>query len=91
MNYLERYRNGEHAQVWAELQALGARVRQEPYLADAEAVAAETMRRVRRNCERIVARLNVLGYVFGTYPDGTRRSYAAGSGLVTPMDAETNQ
>lgn len=77
MNYLERYRNGEHAQVWAELQALGERVRQEPYLADAEAVAAETMRRVRRNCERIVARLNVLGYVFGTYPDGTRRSYAA--------------
>lgn len=77
MNYLERYRNGEHAQVWAELQALGAGVREAQYLPHAEAVAAETMRRVRRNCERLVARLNALGYVFGTYPDGTRRSYPA--------------
>lgn len=75
MNYLERYQNGEYEQVWKELQSLGADVRNEPYLSQAQAVAAETMRRVRRNCEKIVSRLQKMGYVFGTFPDGTRRSY----------------
>lgn len=75
MNYLQRYQNGEHEQVWQELQSLGATVREEPYYTQAQEVAAETMRRVRRNCERIVSRLQKLGYVFGTFPDGTRRSY----------------
>ena len=75
MNYLERYQNGEHEQVWQELQALGAAVRNEPYHSQAQAVATETMRRVRRNCERIISRLRTLGYVFGTFPDGTRRPY----------------
>src|SRR5690349_15599173 len=69
MNYLERYRNGEYEQVWNEFQALGPLVRQEPYYAQAQAVATETMRRVRRNCERLVSRLQTLGYVFGTFPD----------------------
>lgn len=75
MNYLERYQNGEYEQVWKELQSLGADVRNEPYLSQAQAVAAETMRRVRRNCEKIASRLQKMGYVFGTFPDGTRRSY----------------
>lgn len=75
MNYLERYQNGEYEQVWKELQDLGASVREEPYYAQAKEVATETMRRVRRNCERIISRLQTLGYVFGTFPDGTRRSY----------------
>jgi hypothetical protein len=75
MNYLERYKNGEYEQVWKELQDLGDNVRSEPYYTQAQAVATETMRRVRRNCERIISRLHKLGYVFGTFPDGTRRSY----------------
>jgi hypothetical protein len=80
MNYLERYQSGEYGQVWQELQALGAGIRKEPYNTQAQAVATETMRRVRRNCERIIARLQSFGYVFGTFPDGTRRSYT-----VTPL------
>jgi hypothetical protein len=75
MDFLERYRNGEHEQVWNDLQSLGPSVRQEPYATQAQAVVTETMRRVRRNCERLVSRLQPLGYVFGTFPDGTRRSY----------------
>ena len=86
MNYLERYRNGEYQQVWAELQALGPLVRQEPYYAQAQAVASETMRRVRRNCDRLVDRLQALGYVFGTFPDGTRRSY-----MVDPLTPPSEQ
>jgi hypothetical protein len=74
MSYLERYRSGECGRVWKEIQALGAAVRREPHFSPAREVAAETMRRVRRNCERIVARLRSLGYVFGTYPDRTRRT-----------------
>lgn len=75
MNYLERYRNGEYEQVWSDLQKLGASVREEPHYTQAKEVATETMRRVRRNCERIISRLQTLGYIFGTFPDGTRRSY----------------
>lgn len=75
MDFLERYMNGEHEQVWQELQKLGASIRNEPIYSQANAVAIETMRRVRRNCERIISRLQTLGYVFGTFPDGTRRQY----------------
>ena len=86
MNYLERYLGGEYEPVWDELQSLGPAVRREPHFSPARAVAAETMRRVRRNCEVIVSRLRSMGYAFGTYPDGTRRSYAAPP-LDPPSDA----
>ena len=46
-----RYRNGEYEQVWDELTALGPAIREEPHYSQAREVAAETMRRVRRNCE----------------------------------------
>lgn len=75
MNYLERYQNGEYEQVWTELQDLGASIRNEPYYTQALEVSAETMRRVRRNCEQIISKLHTLRYVFGTFPDGKRRSY----------------
>jgi hypothetical protein len=55
--YLTRYQNGECEQVWAELTALGERVRQESILSDALAVAYETMSRVSENVQRIVPRL----------------------------------
>jgi hypothetical protein len=63
--YLERYVAGEHEPVWAELQALGAAVRAEPLYSDAQAVARETMRRVRHNIETLIPRLEALGYEFG--------------------------
>ena len=63
--YLERYVAGECAQVWEELYALGPDVRQPPYLDDAVAVARETMRRVRSNCEILIPRLETLGWRFG--------------------------
>jgi hypothetical protein len=86
MNYLERYRNGEYEQVWNDLQSLGPGVRREPYATQAQEVATETMRRIRRNCERLVSRLHALGYVFGTFPDGTRRSYTV-EPLIAPSDS----
>jgi hypothetical protein len=67
-NYLERYLAGEHEPVWAELQALGAGVRKEPLLTDAFAVAHETMRRVRRNIETLLPRLEAMGYRFYAHP-----------------------
>ena len=63
-SYLERYKNGECEQVWAELTALGEQVRQEHILPDALAVAHETMRRVRENAERIILRLQTIKYDF---------------------------
>jgi hypothetical protein len=63
--YLERYLSGEYEPVWADLVALGKRVRDEPLAADAWAVACETMQRVRRNVEALIPRLSALGYRFG--------------------------
>jgi hypothetical protein len=63
-NLLRRYLAGEHEAVWADMMALGARVREAPYLDDASAVARETMRRARQNVELIVRRLDQIGYTF---------------------------
>ena len=87
MNYLERYINGEYEHVWSELQGLGPAVRKEPHCSLAREVAAETMRRVARNCEMIVSRLRALGYVFGVYPDGSRGYYTRGP--LVPPSGET--
>jgi hypothetical protein len=86
MSFLQRYRNGEFEQVWNELQTLGPNIRREPHFSQAREVATETMRRVKRNCEQIVSRLRVLGYKFGTYPDGSYRSYVA-EPLTSPSKA----
>lgn len=64
MTYLERYVNGEHEAVWADLIHLGASVRQEPLYSDARAVAQETMRRVRHNIDQLYQRLVALDYRF---------------------------
>src|SRR5688572_7089271 len=78
--FLERYLNGEHVQVWAEMLALGAQIRQEPYYTDAKAVAQETMRRVKANIEMLVERLKKIGFQF-EYPDH----------IVSPLPAEILQ
>ena len=65
MNYLERYTNGEYEQVWDDLLALGAKVREGQVYPDALAVARETMRRVRQNIETLIQRLLHIGFVFG--------------------------
>lgn len=67
MGYLDRYLAGEHEQVWAELGALGAAVRDEPLYSDALAVARETMRRALHNIETLIPRLKAVGYRFGYY------------------------
>lgn len=64
-SFLERYKRGEHEQVWDELVALGSGVREEPVYADALAVARETMRRARHNIELLIPRLVAVGYQFG--------------------------
>jgi hypothetical protein len=55
---------GEQEAVWAELIALGKRVREEPILSQAEAVARETMQHARRNVETLTNRLRLMGYQF---------------------------
>ena len=62
----DRYVAGAYREVWAELVALGPSVREEPLVADALAVAYETMRRVGVNVRRLGERLESLGYTFAT-------------------------
>jgi hypothetical protein len=73
--YLERYLQGEHEQVWAELQAMGERVPDEPVYSDAVAVARETMRRVRSNVELLIPRLETLGYYFHADHEENREAH----------------
>jgi hypothetical protein len=63
--FLKRYHQGEYQQVWDELDALGAGVREDAVHPEATAVARETMQRVRHNIEVVIPRLEVLGYQFG--------------------------
>jgi hypothetical protein len=61
----DRYKAGEHKQVWAEL---GAAAREDPTAADALAVAYETMRRVEANVRTLVQRLIAMKYAFTSEP-----------------------
>ncbi len=69
--FLERYQAGDHLQVWADLEALGDAVRGDRFAGDAQAVAHETMKRVRHNAEIVVERLVSLGYQFESDSGGT--------------------
>ena len=53
--FLERYRQGEYQEVWDELDALGAGVRERLVYSEALAVAHETMQRVRHNIEVVIS------------------------------------
>lgn len=65
--FLDRYRAGEHEQVWKELVALGDEARSDAHAADALAVAYETMHRVERNVRLLAERLKEMNYRF-VYP-----------------------
>lgn len=74
---LKRYHAGEHEAVWADMMALGAKVRESPCADDARNVARETMRRARQNVESIIRRLDRLGYKFWDGTQGPRKSAPA--------------
>lgn len=78
MDVLERYQQGEHVEVWAELVALGAAVREPPLDQVARAVAHEMMGRVRHNILVLIERLHMLNYQF-LHPEGM---------LISPEDRE---
>lgn len=67
-NYLQRYRNGEHRNVWLELTGLGEAVRDEPVFQQAMAVAREAISRIESNLKLLYDRLLDCGYEFA-YPD----------------------
>src|SRR5206468_3508947 len=62
----DRYVAGEREQVWRELVDLGPDVRTTAHIADALAVAYETMTRAEANVKTIIQRLEGLGYAFQT-------------------------
>jgi hypothetical protein len=63
--WLDRYRHGDHAQVWQELTELGDRIRDDRQLYEvARAVVRETMSRARTNVETLADELQRRGYAF---------------------------
>ena len=63
-SYLQRYKDGEYEQVWAELFHLDEQIYLEPLYSDALAVVHETMNRVKYNIELLKQRLKALNYEF---------------------------
>lgn len=90
MALVDRYRSGEHAEVWQELMAVGERVRSRGFLADAQGVADETMRRARRNVEKLVDLLPGLGWTFARPIQG-QPGYAVYSPSDDQQHAEIEQ
>jgi len=68
MSFLDRYRAGERTEVWRDLMALGAQIREPSLFPDAYAVAMETMTVARQNVEVLVEQLAKVGYRFA-YPE----------------------
>jgi hypothetical protein len=67
--WVERYKAGEYAEVWAEMQALGVDVRGPSHCEAAAAVVQETMDRAHTNVERLFSELLSLGYRFKGAPE----------------------
>jgi hypothetical protein len=76
MPFFERYSSGECEKAWEELVALGPAVREDPYAADALAVACETMQRVDANVRTVTARLRKMNYAFKGHGDRREESDA---------------
>jgi len=69
--WIERYKAGEHAEVWAEMQAMGDDILKPAHRKAAAPVTRETMNRASRNVNRLFEDLLSLGYRFqGTAEPG---------------------
>ena len=71
-SFFERYLNGEHEAVWLELGRLRESGLDAATLEDVQAVAVETMKRVRHNLERVESRLREMGFAFGEFEEDGR-------------------
>jgi hypothetical protein len=71
----ERYKAGDCAEVWAEMEALGADIRNPAHQKAAGAVLRETMERARSNVHRLFEELLSLGYRFQGAPEPTEPDY----------------
>lgn len=66
--WFDRYERGDRVLVWTEMTGLGEGLRPEDRQ-EATTVARATMRRARRNVERLVERLPSIGYEFAVTDD----------------------
>ncbi len=66
--WFDRYERGDRVLVWTEMTSLGEGLRPEDRQ-EATTVARATMRRARRNVERLVERLPSIGYEFAVTDD----------------------
>ena len=70
---LDRYKAGEQAAVWAEMDALDLRIPANRKLSDA--VLRETIKRARANVESLLKELPALGYIFQHPAESEPRDY----------------
>jgi hypothetical protein len=89
MRGVDRYRAGQHQQVWTEMLGAGAALREDANdWREARLIAEETMDRVRRNVERLAVGLPAIGYRFA-HPDRVLVAPHAGVGAeIDRLEAE---
>src|SRR5215472_7044135 len=85
--WLDRYRSGESAVVWAEMRDLGPEIRSAPLWHHASAVATETMNRVAKNADTVAGRLRALGYRFADPASVRRPPTAQSTGRLDAFEA----
>jgi hypothetical protein len=74
-DWIARYRGGEYAVVWEEMQALGPAIRKPAHRKAASAVVKETMQRANRNAMALLVALPTIGYRFAAAPERAKPDY----------------
>jgi hypothetical protein len=85
--WLERYKSGQSAEVWAEMRDLGPEIRTARFWHHASAVATETMARVSKNIDTVAARLKATGYWFAEPPSIRRQPASETAVLLDVFEA----
>lgn len=75
-DWVKQYCDGRHAEVWQEMQSLGAAISRPAYAKAARKVALETMQRARQNIRTLIDELLELGYRFDGPAEPTKADYA---------------
>ncbi len=72
---MARYRGGEYAAVWDEMQALGPAIRKPANRKAAGAVVKETIQRARKNALALLEALPAIGYRIAATPEPAEPDY----------------
>jgi hypothetical protein len=84
--WIQHYRDGHYAEVWQEMQSLGADIGRPAHAKAAREVAHETMQRARQNVLSLIDGLLELGYRFDGPAEPTTPDYPLELRIASTLD-----